>query len=121
MSHIATVKAQLRDHAAIAAACRRLKLTEPVAGTAKLYGGQTAEGLLVQLPGWKYPIAIDTATGDVRRDNFDGYWGEEREFGRFLQMYAVEVCRLEARRKGHTFTETQLQDGSVKLQITEAM
>mgnify|MGYP000415727162 CR=1 FL=1 len=60
MSHVVTIKTQLRDPTAIATACRRLNLTEPVHGTAQMYAGQTVEGLLVQLPGWKYPIAIDT-------------------------------------------------------------
>ena len=38
---------------------------------------------------------------------------------RFLQMYAVEKCRLEARKQDHQITETLLQDGSVKLQFME--
>jgi hypothetical protein len=119
MSHIVTIKSQLRDPAAISAACRRLSLAEPVRGVAQLYAGQTAEGLLVQLPGWKYPVAIDTTSGEVRHDNFDGYWGENIQLTRFLQAYAIEKCRIEARSKGLLVSETQLQDGSVKLQIQE--
>jgi hypothetical protein len=34
-----------------------------------------------------------------------------------LQGYAVEKARIEARKKGHTVTEQQLQDGSIKLTI----
>ena len=45
MSHIVTVQTEVRDHAAVAAACRRLALPEPVHGAAQLYSGQ-AEGLL---------------------------------------------------------------------------
>ena len=118
MSHIVTIQTRLRDPAAVADACRRLGLPAPAQGTARLYGGQ-ASGLLVQLPGWQYPAVIDTASGAVRYDNFEGRWGEQRHLDRFLQAYAVEVVRLEARKKGHQVSEQALQDGSVRLQIAE--
>jgi hypothetical protein len=119
LSHVVTIKTRLTDRTAIAAACQRLNLPQPVHGKAELYAGQTAEGLLVQLPGWKFPIAIDTASGEVKADNFSGYWGNQVEFDRFLQMYAVEATKLQARQKGYAVSETQLQDGSIKLQIQE--
>ena len=119
MSHVVTIKTQLRDPAALAAACRRLSLAEPVHGTARLFAGQTAEGLLVQLPGWTYPIAVNTASGEVHHDNYGGAWGKQEELDKFFQAYACEKAKLEARRRGHTITETQLQDGSIKLQIQE--
>jgi hypothetical protein len=37
---------------------------------------------------------------------------------RFLQAYAIERAKMEARRKGHTVTEQSLADGSVKLTVT---
>ena len=116
MSHIVTIQTRLRDPAAVAAACRRLGLPAPAQGTARLYGGQ-ASGLLVQLPGWQYPAVIDTASGAVRYDNFEGRWGEKAHLDRFLQAYAVEVVRLETRKKGHQVTEQSLADGSIRLTI----
>ncbi len=71
MSHIVEVKAQVRDHAAVAVACRRLSLPEPVRGTAELYSGGFA-GLIVRLPDWAYPVVIDTETGALRYDNYNG-------------------------------------------------
>jgi hypothetical protein len=65
MSHIVTIQAKVYDQAAVAAACRRLALAEPVHGTVKLFSG-TATGLLVQLADWAYPLVIDTTTGAVR-------------------------------------------------------
>ena len=38
-------------------------------------------------------------------------------FYKFLQAYAVEKARIEARRQGHMVTEQQLQDGSIKLVV----
>jgi hypothetical protein len=40
MSHIVTVQVQVKDVLALAAACRRLGLSEPVLGTARLFAGQ---------------------------------------------------------------------------------
>ena len=73
MSHIVQIQTKLRDPAAVHAACRRLKLPEPVQGTARLFSGE-ATGLLVKLPDWLYPVACDTATGQLRYDNYNGSW-----------------------------------------------
>src|SRR4051812_4536799 len=101
MSHIVTIQTRLHDPAAVAAACKRLGLVEPVQGKAQLYSGE-ADGLLLQLPGWHYPAVIDVLIGQVRYDNFGGHWGEQQHLDRFLQAYAVEKAKLEARKKGYT-------------------
>ena len=75
MSHVVSIVTKVRDVAAVAAACQRLNLPAPVQGTAKLYSGE-ATGLIVQLPGWQYPIAIDTTSGTVQFDNFEERWKE---------------------------------------------
>ena len=116
MSHIVTIKTQVRDTAAVAAACRRLALPEPVHGTADLFSGQ-ATGLLVHLPGWLYPAVIETATGTVRYDNYNGLWGDEQQLHRFLQAYVVEQARIEARKKSYLTTEQSLADGSILVDI----
>jgi hypothetical protein len=61
----------------------------------------------------------DVLTGAIHFDNFVGQWGEPAELNRFLQAYAVEKARLEARKKGYAVSEQQLQDGSIRLQIQE--
>ena len=116
MSHIVTIKTEVRDQAAVAAACRRLALPEPVHGTAKLFSGE-ATGLLVQLPGWLYPAVIETATGTLRYDNYNGAWGDEQQLHRFLQAYVVEQARIEARKKSYLTTEQSLADGSILVDI----
>ena len=116
MSHLVTVNTEVRDANAVRAACRRLGLAEPVDGTFKLFGGE-ATGLGVQLPDWQYPVVCDTARGTLKYDNFAGRWGDRKHLDAFLQAYAVEKVRLEARRKGHCVTERALANGSVKLTI----
>jgi hypothetical protein len=118
MSHLVTIQTKVHDPAAIAEACRRLQLAEPVQGTASLFSGD-ATGLIVKLPGWEYPAVIDTASGQVQYDNYGGAWGRDEELHRFLQAYAVELTRLEARKKGYTVSEEQLQNGSIRLQLRE--
>jgi hypothetical protein len=118
MSHIVTIHSRLRDPAAITAACKRLGLSAPVQGTARLYSGQ-ASGLLVQLKGWRYPVVVQMDTGEARFDNYHGHWGQQSEFDRFLQAYAIELAKAQARTKGYQVSEQALQDGSIKLQILE--
>src|SRR5436305_10265370 len=118
MSHVVTIQTRLHDPAAVAAACQRLGLAEPIQGTAQLFSGE-ATGLIVQLPGWQYPAVVEPLTGSIRYDNFQGHWGDQAHLDRFLQLYAVERAKLEARRRGFPVTEQALQDGSIKLQIIE--
>ncbi len=117
MSHIVSVKTEVRDPAAIVAACRRLGLAEPVHGTAKLFAGE-ATGLLVKLPGWLYPVVCDVQTGELRYDNYGGSWGGQEHLDRFMQSYAGERAKIEARRRGRSVVEQALADGSIKLSIT---
>lgn len=75
MSHIVTVKTEIRDPAAVRAACKRLRLGDPVQGKTRLFSGEVS-GLAVQLPDWQYPVVCDTASGQVRFDNHHGRWGD---------------------------------------------
>lgn len=117
MSHIVSIRTEVRDEAAIAAACQRLQLPPPVRGAATLFNDQKATGQLVQLSGWRYPIVCDLASGEVQYDNYNGRWGDQQQLDRFLQAYAAEKTKLEARKKGHSVTEQMLSDGSIKLTI----
>lgn len=116
MSHIVQVMTEVRDPAAAAAACRRLGLPEPERGVARMFEGE-AEGLLVRLPGWLYPVVCDLATGALKYDNYGGAWGDPARLDGFLQRYAVEKAAAEARRKGYGVTEHALADGSIKLTV----
>lgn len=119
MSHIVEIQTEVRDAAAVAAACRRLALPQPIERAVKLFSGE-ATGLAVQLPGWRYPVVCDLARGQLKYDNYGGQWGNRHELDRFLHAYAVEKATLEARRQGHTVTEQTLADGSIKLTVQVA-
>ncbi len=116
MSHVVTITTEVRDAAALTAACRRLGLAEPVRKQVQLFSAE-ATGHCVALPDWKYPVVCDLTAGEVLFDNFEGSWGERQELDRLLQFYAVEKAKIEARRQGHAVTEHAMEDGSLKLTI----
>jgi hypothetical protein len=116
LSHIVEIKTEIRDEQAVRAACTRLNLAAPEHKTVRLFNA-TATGLCVQLPGWNYPVVANLQTGQVQYDNFNGHWGEQKHLNQFLQGYAVEKAKIEARKKGHSVTETALQDGAIKVTI----
>ena len=116
MSHIVEIKTEIRDEQAVRAACTRLQLAAPEHKTVRLFSA-TATGLCVQLPGWNYPVVASLGTGQVQYDNYNGHWGEQKHLHSFLQAYAVEKTRIEARKKGHSVSETSLQDGSIRVTI----
>ena len=116
MSHIVLIETQVRDEAAVNAACSRLHLPRATRGTFELYSTE-ATGLGIELPRWKYPVVADTETGQLQYDNYNGRWGSQEYLDQFLQMYAVEKAKIEARRKGHTVVEQRLDNGSFKVTV----
>lgn len=119
MSHIVQIQTEVRDAAALQAACQRLGLSQPNHRRVRLFSAE-ATGLAVELPGWRYPVICDVASGQLQFDNFGGHWGNQKELDRLLQAYACEKAKIEARRRGHSVTEQQLADGSIKLTIQVA-
>ena len=119
MSHVVTIQTQVRDPIAIHSACERLKLPAPVFGTARLFTTE-ATGWQVKLPDWLYPVVCETTHGRVKFDNYKGRWGDQTHLDSFLQRYAVEKAKLEARKQGHSAKEEQLADGSIRVQIAVA-
>ncbi|MCL2306005.1 MAG: DUF1257 domain-containing protein [Planctomycetaceae bacterium] len=116
MSHIVTIQVEVKDFDAIKSACRRLGLKEPVHGRATIFETEI-EGVLVELPDWIYPVVCLTDTGELKYDNYNEKWGDQKHLDRFVQTYCIEKATLEARRKGYSVTEQTLSDGSVKLTV----
>jgi hypothetical protein len=116
LSHIVKIATQLKDAEAVRAACRRLGLEEPTQGKFRVFTTDVT-GLAVKLPGWTFPVVCQPDTGQVQYDNYGGSWGQPAELDKFLQAYATEKAKLEARKKGYSVSEQQLKDGSIKLSI----
>ena len=119
MSHIVSIRTEVRDREAVERACRRLELPEPVDGEAKVFA-TWKKGLLVRLKDWEFPIVCDLTSGKLEYDNFQSHWGDPERLSDFLQIYAVEKATLEARKKGYSVVEQPLPNGSIKLVIVVA-
>ena len=116
MSHIVTIQVEVRDLEAVKSAARRLDLKEPVHGKAVVFETEI-EGILVELPDWIYPVVCILDTGELKYDNFNEQWGDQKHLDQFVQTYCIEKVTLEARRKGYSVVEQPLADGSVKLTV----
>ena len=116
MSHIVEIKTEVRDEAAVQAACSRLHLPRATRGTFQLYSS-TETGLGIELPDWKFPVVANTETGQLRYDNYEGRWGSQEMLSRFLMAFATEKVKIEARKKGHSVAEQRLNNGSIKLTV----
>lgn len=118
MSHTSEIKSSLTDSNAIAIACKELGLPFVPSETVTLYDGKQYTGLAVRLPGWRYPVVIDTKTGAVHYDNYGGSWGQQSELNKLTQMYGVAKATMIARKKGYMVNRTTLANGTVKLVVT---
>jgi hypothetical protein len=122
MSHFTTIQTQIRDLAALRAACSELgvELTENT--VARGYSSNTIPGhLVIRLKG-PHDIAVNRQQDGTYGLTCDWYAGHvEREvggnYGRLLQLYGVHKAMAEARRKGFTTRRQSLGDGSIKLTI----
>ena len=116
MSHIVQIQTEIRSEPAVQAACKRLQLPPAKQGTFELYGSKET-GLGIELPQWRYVVVANTETGQLRFDNYEQRWGEQKHLDEFLQRYAVEAATIAARKQGHSIVESRLDDGSVKLLV----
>ena len=88
-----SIQTQVKDAATVRSACQRLNLPEPVQGKAKLYGGEV-KGLAVKLPDWTYLVVCDTASGQVKYDNFGGRWKAQTRYLHYECAGLFAVCKL---------------------------
>jgi hypothetical protein len=119
MSHVVTIKTEVRDPLALRVACSRMNLPAPVYGSAQLFSSEFT-GWQVNLPQWRYPLICQTDLGQIQFDNFEGRWGDQSQLDHFLQAYAVEKAILEARKQGHSVSEQSLADGTICVRIAVA-
>ena len=114
MSHIAKVDIQFKDANSVIEAAKRLNYKYETVKNYRFYDGTTASGTSVQLPNWKYPVVIKE-DGEAVYDNYNGSWGQQKYLDGFKQIYGVEVAKKQARIKGYSCREVQMEDGKIKL------
>jgi hypothetical protein len=123
MSHFTTIQTQIRDLAALRAACAELGVELVENAEARgYYEDQPLKGeFVIRLKG-PYDIAVNLQQDGTYGLTCDWYKGHvEKEvganYGRLLQLYGVYKAQAEARRKGYTTRRQTLGDGSIKLVI----
>ena len=138
MSHVVKIDTELRDLAAVEAACKRLgwvflrdkKTYEwygrhvgdyPIPkGMAKEDMGKCEHA--ISIPGVKYEVGL-VKSGSGWAPIYDFYDSSLKQAmggikaEKFMQAYAVEKAKIEARKKGYKCQETKLDNGSIRLTI----
>ena len=122
MSHFVTVETQLRDIAALKAACRELGLDVQQNAEARGYAANRQHGDFVITLKGPYDIAVNRkqdGTFGLTADQWQGHVAKEVgvNFTRLMKLYSVHKVLIEAKRKGHTVRRQELKDGSVKLTV----
>lgn len=98
MSHLLTIKTEIKDMEALASAVEALG--GHVLGMGKyLVYTQWVEGLGIRLPGWYYPVVLKE-DGSLAFDNDRGRWGDPARLDELRSRYTIEAARLAATRLG---------------------
>lgn len=135
MSHTATINIDVKDPQVVRKTAERLGY-EVTEGECRMYDGTTANGIQVKLPGWRYPVVVDTESeweetlsdgttvtrkGRVFSDNYNGHWGEQKYMDEFTQIYGVEKASHEASQAGYTCSEAIVlhpETGEEEIELT---
>ena len=119
MSHTATVKMEFRNKEMLKETCERLGWTfREGTHQVSLYQGHVTCDFSVQLPGWKYPIAIQNS-GNIKFDNYNGQWGKAIELEKLQSQYSRDVVIQRAMAEGYSFEEDVDEHGAIVLTLTD--
>ena len=122
MSHFTTITTQIKDLAALKAACSELGFDLLTNANARGYSSNSIHGdCVIRLKG-PYDIAVNQqpdGTYGLTTDWWNGHVEKEvgKSFGKLLQLYAVHKATMEARKRGHSVMRKVRRDGAVKLVI----
>lgn len=137
MSHLTTIKGEVRDLELLEKTCERLGYPKPRYVTKyQMFDGSTVDGHAVNLPGWQKPVVFDIESGKVHFDNYspytnpehpqvlsgekrlgeDGRWGAISKLDRFVDEYQLQAILETAQQEGHE-VEVQRTEEEIHFQI----
>ena len=97
MSHTTTIRTELRNLDILRTACTALRIPFTVGPQkVELFAGCATGDMSFKLPGWYYPAVVNSQTGEVKLDNYEGQWGNIEEFHKLSQEYSLQVAENEA-------------------------
>jgi hypothetical protein len=120
MSHFTTIKTQIKDLQALAAAVNELGLKLlPNTEARGFYQQKLKAPHVIRLKG-PYDIAVQPqpdGTHGLTTDWWDGHVAKEvgPNLGRLLQLYAVHKASMEAKKKGFSVLRRPQPNGHIKL------
>jgi hypothetical protein len=117
MSHTATIQIDFSNRQLLKQVCKELGLQyREGLHQIRLYEGEVAADFSIQLPGWRYPIAI--CGNEVRYDNFNGNWGQVEGLQRLQDQYSKLLTIQHAEQQGWTWEEvTDPETGGIQLNL----
>ena len=122
MSHFTHIQTQIRDIAALRAACAELGLEVLENTDARGYGSNRIRGALVIRLKGPYDAALlkqKDGSFQLTADLWQGHVEKElgQDFGRLKQLYGVHKTTLEARKKGLSVRRRTMQNGTIRLAL----
>jgi hypothetical protein len=116
VSHTMNIKMEIKDLSSLVKAAYRCGASVGCSTKTGLFDGSVIEGVPVKLPGWVYPVIVDTKTGACSFDNYNGHWGSMSELNKLKGFYGVEVAKKAARMKGYRVKEV-VKDNRIELVV----
>ena len=125
MSHFTAIQVEIRDIAALKAACVEIGLTVDDNTEARGYQKNKIKGDHVIRLNGPYDVALQRLPQggyQVQFDLWQGHVEKElgKDFGRLKQLYGTHKAMREARRKGMTVRRRNLPNGNIHLCIARA-
>jgi hypothetical protein len=122
MSHRTTVKTEFRDPVRLALACDHLGITYQRGEFRERFYQRDDFGegdFKMKLKGWEYPVVVNTKTGEVHFDNYNGDWGDIERLNDVDMKYRESIVMDEAQLlilEGYSITTTtNEQTGDVQI------
>ncbi len=124
MSHTVTTTTKIKNLQALKDACANLGLSLQLGPqSVRLYGNSVDCNASVKLKDWNYPVAINTQTGEIKYDNYNGSWGNIKELDNFVQNYTSQVVQQETAElvaQGWQQDISKLENGDLQVVLTHA-
>ena len=123
MSHTTTLRVSMTNLEILKAACTALGLSFTLGTqTVELFSTKVTGDMTIKLPDWVYPVVVNSKTGEVSLDNYNGAWGNMDEFHKLSQEYSLQIAENEAAEftlQGWTVERQKQANGDVQLVIQQ--
>ena len=111
MSHTLSMKNVKIDQSSALIVANYMGWKTEQSATQRFFDGSSYSGTAVQLPGWRYPVIVDSE-GEMHYDNYKGRWGDTKDLARLtglslaaMQNYSMSLVDEEESIDGQmTFT-----------------